>query len=89
MTAAQLTHATFGDLAPCPRCAGRGEIRHQSDPEEARERARRRRRGEPVAPPPAMESCPRCLGAGFLEAASADAGLPEPPPVGLWSLTDE
>jgi hypothetical protein len=82
-----LTHPAFGDLAPCPRCGGRGELRHKADPAETRERARRRRRGELVDEPPAMDACPRCLGAGFLEVTAVDEGSSEPPPDGLWALS--
>lgn len=83
-----MTAPTFTDLVPCPRCRGVGEIRHQADRAEVRERARRRRRGEAVDPPPAMDPCPRCEGTGYLPPAIADAGQPEPPPSGLWALTD-
>ena len=48
----------FGQVAPCRRCDGRGQVKHQKDAAAARERARLRRMGREVADPPPIRSVP-------------------------------
>ena len=66
----------FGAVAPCRECNGVGSVKHRADPAAEKERARERARGHDVPPPPSMDLCPRCHGAGFLPIADVDRSAP-------------
>lgn len=61
----------FGSVMPCRTCRTTGQMRNPElgDEAAARERARRRRHGEDVEPPPRRVTCSDCAGRGFVPAA--------------------
>lgn len=77
-----LVREAFGRLAPCRSCDGRGKVKHQADPEEAKERSRRRRQGQVVPEPPPFDTCVACDGRGYLPVESVDQDPGTPPLTG-------